>query len=90
MPLPPSAPAWVREQQEGGGGRGEHGTSQGAVVGLRDPRHPLQAGSTLCQKQAGACGHPSVWASQSRVPKCLLCPKELPQVPPWRCWAGSQ
>lgn len=29
--LSPSAPAWVREQQEGGGGRGKHGASLGAA-----------------------------------------------------------
>lgn len=78
---PPPAPAWVREQQEGGGGRGKHNNSRGAAAGLRDPRHPLQA---------GACGRPSVQTPRSWVPKCIFCPKELPQVHPWRCWAGSQ
>lgn len=35
--LSPSAPAWVREQQEGGGGRGKHGASLGAAWGCGTP-----------------------------------------------------
>lgn len=45
--LSPSAPAWVREQQEGGGEKGKCGASWLTAVGVRDPHHPLSGGKHL-------------------------------------------
>lgn len=51
--LSPSAPAWVREQQQGGGGKGKRGTSQIPAVGAEGPPSPPQGGAPSDSSRAG-------------------------------------